>query len=346
MANQETDYYQSFGLDKDPFPEVSADNSIYLTPEINRRLKQAKQHISVGDTLLLISSVPGSGKSLLAEKLLVLKEGDWRTCFVPSREQQSAEDLAFEIIEGLAPGTCENKKTATSLLHKFLETSYKEEITPVIVIDDAHRLPLESLQLVLQLSDLRYQESLFRFVLFANDSIAEILEKPGLRELKDGAIEYFSMPFFNQQQVAAYIKYRFSSCGDDVDHPFDEEDLAYIYKASAGLPEGINILARDLMIKKAAEPEGTGTSSGLNTFLILLVIFLAGYLYYDNYHTTSVVAESGLENRTDGKSVGKELLLENETATTDVSSPTTILAGDMSDDFLSLKLSEFISSSE
>ena len=66
-------YFLEYGLERDPFPKDVIDKNIFLTPEINRRLKQAKQHIKSSDKLLLISSAPGSGKSLLAQKLIILK---------------------------------------------------------------------------------------------------------------------------------------------------------------------------------------------------------------------------------------------------------------------------------
>ena len=53
----ENKYYLEYGLDKDPFPLDVIDKNIYLTPEINRRLKEAKQHIKASEKALLINSV-------------------------------------------------------------------------------------------------------------------------------------------------------------------------------------------------------------------------------------------------------------------------------------------------
>jgi len=151
----ESDYFLKYGLEKDPFPMGGIDNNIFLTPEINRRLKQAKQHITEGQKLLIITSLSGAGKSLLAQKLIILKETDWRTSLVIADENLETGSLSYSVMQQLLPEQNNDPKQAVSMLHKYLETSFREKIRPVIVIDDAEKLSFETLQFVLQLADLR-----------------------------------------------------------------------------------------------------------------------------------------------------------------------------------------------
>ena len=276
-------YYVSYGLEKDPFPETGLDQNIYLTPEINRRLKQAKQHIVAEENSLLLSSPPGSGKSLIARKLLVLKNDDWKTSLVLANAEMSTEEFAFQALKQLAPELCESKELAVNMLHKFLEQCFKEQMIPVIVVDDGHQLPFDTLQFILQIADLRYQECFYHFVIFADETICEMLEKPGLRELKDGAIEYLPMPFFSREQLEAYINYRFSHAGDISEPVFSDKELDYIFKVSGGLPAGINTVARNLMLQGLSSD---ASRSGVKTFFLIvltIVISIGAYYYYGNH---------------------------------------------------------------
>lgn len=278
----ESDYFLKYGLEKDPFPMGVIDEKIFLTPEINRRLKQAKQYISEGQKLLIITSLSGAGKSLLAQKLIILKETDWRTSLVSADENLETGSLSYSVMQQLLPEQNNDPKQAVSILLKYLETSYREKIRPVIVIDDADKLSFETLQFVLQLADLRYNEVLFRIVLFANESINETLSKVGLKELAEGTIDIMTMPGFTVEQIPAYLKYRFSSCGEGVEVPFTENEIEYIYSASGGLPGGINLLSRKLM-QDSLKKEITGKNFGsLPMLLSLFILALAGYLYYEN----------------------------------------------------------------
>ena len=188
-------YLLKYGLDRDPFPANTTDENIYLTPEINRRLKQIKQHITDSHKLLLVASAAGAGKSLLARKIVVLKEPGWRISLINADADMQADTLANAIVQQLLPAKNENDSQAISVLHKYLEQSYRDKTLPVILIDDADKLSIDTLQFVMQLADLRYNDTLFKVVLFADESINESFEKTGLKELSEGEVDIFSKGF-------------------------------------------------------------------------------------------------------------------------------------------------------
>jgi type II secretory pathway predicted ATPase ExeA len=278
-----SNYFLEYGLEKDPFPVDVIDKNIFLTPEINRRLKNAKQHILEAQKVLLVTSVSGAGKSLLAQKLIILKESDWRTGLICADVDMSSESLAYALIQQLLPEDNINIEQSISMLHRYLEHSYKESVRPVIVIDDADKLPKETLQFLFQLADLKYNEAFFRIVLFAHESINETIAKVGVKELAEGMIEYMSMPSFTLDQVPVYLKYKLSSCGNDIEIPFAGNDIEYIHKVSSGLPGGINTLSRKIM-QDALSIEKPGKNFGILPVLFsLILLVLASYLYYENY---------------------------------------------------------------
>ena len=95
------------------------------------------------------------------------------------------------------------------------------------MIDNAHNLSFELLQFILELADIRYNNSLFRFVLFSNESINESFEEPRIKELANGILQNIQLPSFTQVQTLAYIEFCISSCGDEdvTDHLFSDDEI-------------------------------------------------------------------------------------------------------------------------
>ena len=332
-------------MERDPFPPGILDKNIFLTPEINRKLKQAKQHVSESQKVLLIASPSGAGKSLLAKKFLVLKETDWRPCLVKAEIDTDIESLAHSLVGQLLPEQHEKGPQTISMLHKYLEQSYKEETRPVIVIDDADKLPKKTLQFLLQLADLRYNESLFRILLFANESISETLEKAGVKELAADTINILTMLSFTSEQIRGYLKYKFSSCGDNIEIPFNDVEIEYIYKASGGLAGGINILAREMMQEAQGENKTGNKSIGVASLLSVILLTVVAYLYYEN--TILKYAQDFLEERahealTEKDTLAYQLAIEKEQSVA-ASTEKTIGEHVALDESLSLKLSDVLS---
>ncbi|NKB36497.1 MAG: AAA family ATPase [Gammaproteobacteria bacterium] len=330
-VNSEEKYYLEFGLEKDPFPFGVIDKNIFLTPEINRRLKYAKQLITSSNKLLVIASLPGAGKSLLAEKLLVLADKDWQSCSLIADEKMDIESLAFKLIQQLLPEQKIDSKLSISMLHKYLETSYKEEVLPVLLIDDAEKLKFETLQFVLQLADLRYNDAMFRIVLFANESISETFTKAGLKELADDTVHFLHMPGFRQDQIRTYLKYRFSSCGENIELPFTDEDITYIHSVSGGLAGGVNFVARQLMLESSIDKKPQKSYAKLSVLLSFIVLVLAGYISLNKSEIDTVDAVKVSNTKTPQSDTN---VIGNHSP--DAANDLVILG-----DSISLKLSEF-----
>jgi DamX protein len=171
----------------------------------------------------------------------------------------SREKLAYEIMQQISPDKADDMSYAIAQLHKFLEYSAKNTITPVFIIDDADKLPLETLKFILELAALRYLESLFRFVLFSDETLTDRLEDPRLNSLSAGQMYKLHLPALSRHQLKEYLDTRLSSTGEVNTYPFDDDDMDAIYKTSGGLPRGINILACRLMQSRIQPaPAGAG----------------------------------------------------------------------------------------
>lgn len=281
-------YYLKFNLVKDPFPVDTFDNILYLTPQLQHRVKGIKKVIAGGNRLVLICGAPGAGKSTLADYLESIPEQGWMVGLVPAAADMSREKLAYEIIQQVSPDKADDPAAAIAQLHRFLEYSNNNALIPVFIIDDADELPVDTLKFILELAALRYLESAFRFVLFADDTLADRLEDPRLNAAGPDNIYKVNLPALTRNQLKEYLDTRLSSAGDVSKYPFDEDDLSSIYRTSGGLPRGVNILASRLMWSQI-RPEPARPGYGRMVVAVAGIAITGALVYYNQFQGTNEI---------------------------------------------------------
>ncbi len=272
-------YFEKFDLTKDPFPVDSYDNILFLTPELTNRIQQIKKLIAETDKLIVVSSVFGAGKSSLADYLESIKEKNWKACLVRAISDMDRETLAYEIIQQVSPDKADEKGMSVPQLYKFLEFSSKTESLPVFIIDDADKLPLNTLEFILELSAIKYQETSYHFVLFANEAVTDKLNNENLLDLTSQLVTYLHLPSLSLTQLKEYIDNRLGSCGEINEYPFTDSDIEDIYNISGGLPRGVNNLARQKMIDKITPKPGSNVLLKVSAAAVIIIVLVVGFYY-------------------------------------------------------------------
>jgi len=148
-----------------------------------------------------------------------------------------AEELKIEFSR-------ERATIALRALQDRLIASYSEGRRTVILIDEAHAMPEETLEQVRLLSNLETsRHKLLQIVLFGQPELEEVLGLPSLRQLKDRITHSFRMRPLSQSEAANYITFRMRAAGYRGPDVFAPEAVAMIARAASGLSRRINILA-------------------------------------------------------------------------------------------------------
>jgi type II secretory pathway predicted ATPase ExeA len=240
-------YYLKFGLDRDPFPPNSTPKKLFLTHDLSRLLSELSSAIKTQTETLVLESAPGTGKSVLAEYLTHIKEPNWHVSLIRGSDEIDKTALAHAIISQHFPGHRFDKTRSGSILQEFLQLYQINGKLPVVIIDDAHLLPAETLKFVLEIANLRYEEAQYRIVLFADLSLVKRLELPSLKEIISGQREYKRIPSFSKPQTVKYLEHRLSLAGQCKVVPFNSDDIDNIFKNSAGIPGEIHKFAKQHM---------------------------------------------------------------------------------------------------
>ena len=240
-------YYLKFGLERDPFPSKYTDQKVFLTHDMIHCLDQIKVSVENSSQLVVVASPPGSGKSVLSRYLGFIKSANWFVGHINGSRDMDKETLAFEIIRQHFPERKFVRSQAVYLLREFLQLFARNGRTPVVIIDDAHKLPIETLKFVLEVANFRQQDAQYRFVMFGNLAMDEKLRDPNLRELKPERYHHFRIPSLSLEQTRKYLEYRLSQCGECREDPFTVEAVQEIYRESAGLPGDTHAPAKRVM---------------------------------------------------------------------------------------------------
>jgi hypothetical protein len=114
----------------------------------------------------------------------------------------------------------------------------------VILIDEAHAMPAETLEQVRLLSNLETsRHKLLQIALFGQPELDEVLALDSMRQLKDRITHNFRMRPLSAAEVATYLSFRMRAAGYRGPDIFTDKAEALIARASGGLTRRINILA-------------------------------------------------------------------------------------------------------
>src|SRR5687768_2676920 len=130
----------------------------------------------------------------------------------------------------------------------------------VALIDEAHAMPLATLEEIRLLSNLETnKEKLLQIVLFGQPELDQHLALPNMRQLKERITHGFTLLPLPPREIDEYIRFRLRAAGYRGPDLFGPEALRIITDASEGLTRRINIYADKTLL--AAFAAGTHTVS-------------------------------------------------------------------------------------
>jgi septal ring-binding cell division protein DamX len=124
----------------------------------------------------------------------------------------------------------------------------------VVLIDEAHVMPEDTLEQVRLLSNLESnRHKLLQIVLFGQPELDATLAKTELRQLRDRITHSFRMRPLSAAEVSKYISFRMRAAGYRGPEVFLTGATALIARASQGLTRRINILADKSLLSAYTE---------------------------------------------------------------------------------------------
>ena len=237
-------YLEHFGLDEPPFRITPHPDFFFDGADRGATLEGLLYAILHDEGIVKVSGEVGSGKTMLCRVLMERVPAHVETIYLatPSLAREEilhaiADDLALRI-------SPERRSVALRELQEHLITLYGAGRRVVILIDEAHVMPEDTLEQVRLLSNLESnRHKLLQIVLFGQPELDATLAKPSLRQLRDRITHSFRMRPLAVPEVSKYLSFRMRAAGYRGPDVFTPRAVRGIARASGGLTRRINILA-------------------------------------------------------------------------------------------------------
>jgi MSHA biogenesis protein MshM len=247
-------YLEHFGLREPPFRITPHTDFFFDGADRGATLEALLYAIQHEEGIVKVVGEVGSGKTLLCRVLIERLPKHVETIYL-ANPSFSRDEILYAVAEELKIEFSRERATiALRALQDRLIASYAEGRRTVILIDEAHAMPEDTLEQVRLLSNLETsRHKLLQIVLFGQPELEEVLALPSLRQLKDRITHSFRMRPLSQEEAAHYLSFRMRAAGYRGPDVFAPEAVARIARASGGLTRRINILADKALLAAFSE---------------------------------------------------------------------------------------------
>src|SRR5258706_3510333 len=239
-----TMYLEHFGLREAPFRITPHTEFFFAGANRGATLEGLLYAITAGEGLVKVTGEVGSGKTMLCRVLIERLPKTVETIYlaVPSltRDEMLAS-IASDL--GIDTTGASTHKLMRGLQEKLIEL-HTAGRQVVALIDEAHAMPLGTLEEIRLLSNLETgTQKLLQIVLFGQPELEQHLALPNMRQLKERITHSFALEPLPPRDIRDYIDFRLRAAGYRGPDLFGPDALRVIAEASEGLTRRINIYA-------------------------------------------------------------------------------------------------------
>jgi type II secretory pathway predicted ATPase ExeA len=253
-----TMYLQHFGLREAPFRITPHTEFFFSGANRGATLEALLYAITAGEGMVKVTGEVGSGKTMLCRVLMERLPKQVETIYLAVPSLSRDEMLAAIAVDlGIDTAGANTTRLVRSLQERLIGI-HSEGRSVVALIDEAHAMPLATLEEIRLLSNLETaKDKLLQIVLFGQPELDAHLALPGMRQLKERITHSFTLAPLPPRDVSDYVNFRLRAAGYHGPALFGAEALKIIADASEGLTRRINIYADKTLL--AAFAAGTHT---------------------------------------------------------------------------------------
>jgi len=238
-------YLEHFGLNEPPFRITPHTDFFFDGANRGATLDALVYAITHDEGIVKVSGEVGSGKTMLC-RVLMERLPENVTIIYLANPSLSRDDILYAIADELSLNVPDNARSSMVMraLQDHLIKSFGEGRQVVVLIDEAHAMPVETLEEIRLLSNLEANRNkLLQLVLFGQPELNDILARPDMRQLKERITHNFGLTPLVRDDIGHYLDFRMRAAGYRGPSVFSAPALKLIAQSSLGLTRRINILA-------------------------------------------------------------------------------------------------------
>ncbi len=237
-------YLEHFGLREPPFRITPHTDFFFTGANRGPTLDALIYAITQDEGIVKVTGEVGSGKTMLCRMLLERLPADVESLYLANPSLSRSEILGAIADELGIPADGKTTHSMIRTLQDALVERYAAGKRVVILIDEAHAMPAESLEEIRLLSNLESKATkLLQIALFAQPELDDRLAANDMRQLRERITQHFNLAPLKAGEVGNYIEFRLRAAGYRGPNPFTARAIDQITRISEGLSRRINILA-------------------------------------------------------------------------------------------------------
>lgn len=252
-------YENFYKLAETPFNLTPDPQYLYLSSVHKRAIAYLRYSLEAKKGFSVITGEIGAGKTTVIKAIINQFREQSRIAHItnPSSDPHQLLRMVAREYEIPQPGASLSRADLLELIHGYLLQQYAAGSRAVLVIDEAQRLLVQSMEEIRLLSNLETEkDKLIHIILVGQPELRELLDSPYLRQLRQRVSIWFHILPLSLKETEKYIQHRLAVAGCPR-NPFSRGAVKCIFQASGGIPRIINITCDAALLAGYVEQKHT-----------------------------------------------------------------------------------------
>jgi general secretion pathway protein A len=247
--------YQNFyGLREAPFSPTPDPKFLFQSARHREALAQLLYGVKERKGFIVLTGEIGTGKTTLLRTLLERLDRDTRVAYVHNSALGIEGLLEYILQDWGVKSTGSTHAQRLFELNEFLIDQHRAGQSPVLVIDEAQNLSIETLEAVRLLSNFETtNQKLMQILLVGQPELRDKLAVPELRQLKQRIGMRCHIGPLSPEETRLYIRHRLRIAGAADAGIFTDAAVQKITDYSQGVPRVINIVCDHCLLSGYAD---------------------------------------------------------------------------------------------
>ncbi|MBA3014494.1 MAG: Flp pilus assembly complex ATPase component TadA [Proteobacteria bacterium] len=247
-------YENYYGLTSKAFDLIPDPDKVYMSEAHEEALAILRYGVIDRKGFLLLTGGVGTGKTTLLQLLVKSLDAKVHLCLI-ANPTLSLNDFYYYLAAKYGLREYEGNKAKFLLdFADFLKQCRENKERVLLIIDEAHVLPVELLEEIRLLSNQEYQDfGVMSVFLVGQPELNERLGDARLLPLRQRIGIRFHLQPFAEEETKRYILFRLAKAGVQRGDIFSDNAIRLIHTEGHGVPRLINVLCDQAMLAGFAE---------------------------------------------------------------------------------------------
>jgi general secretion pathway protein A len=247
-------YLGFYGLREAPFAPTPDPKFLFQSARHREALAQLIYGVRERKGFIVLTGEIGTGKTTLLRTLLERLDGSNPVAYVHNTALGIDGLLEYVLQDWGVKSTATSHPQRLFELNEFLTEQHRQGTSPVLVIDEAQNLSVETLEAVRLLSNFETTSSkLMQILLVGQPELRDKLNLPELRQLKQRVGLRCHIAPLSPEEARQYIRHRLRIAGAADAGIFSDAAIQKISDYSQGTPRVINIICDHCLLSGYAD---------------------------------------------------------------------------------------------